>query len=76
MLLAGLPVGDGTPAVFDPDFLENIFEDSNCEASWLGAKTRMPLSRIKSARGLATTSSGPINTYSISLVIQNCIIES
>lgn len=26
MLLAGLPVGDGTPAVFDPDFLENIFE--------------------------------------------------
>lgn len=26
MLLTGLPVGDGAPPVFDPDFLENIFE--------------------------------------------------
>ena len=26
MLLTGLPVGNGAPAVFDADFLENIFE--------------------------------------------------
>ena len=26
MLLTGLPIGDGTPPVFDSDFLENIFE--------------------------------------------------